>query len=281
VPSSNGNAALTVRPTSTELNAPRLISARSTLATLVRHERRRATRSWLPRIVFAVIPLWLAWFVKPAFAYALAARGATTGAASYQALAGQVVMFGSISLIFLGHSIFEDRDTHSDDRLRSGGVSRWELTTSKLVVMLAHEVILAVFVLIVGSLVFGARSAGQLGAWVVLTAAWCLTCTALGLVAVGLSRTAAGFTLVAYGGSLVLVAGAGGLAPYTLLPGWARFLSRVFPSHWYLRGIDDVVVRRVTISHVWPNVGALLACSIGGFAVGAVLMRYRRTEPHR
>jgi ABC-2 type transport system permease protein len=269
-------APLTVRPSSTELTPPHLVSTRSTVSTLIRHETRRALRSWLPRVVFAVIPLWLAWFVRPAFGYALAAKGGPAGAATSQALAGQVVMFGSISLIFLGHSIFEDRDTHSDDRLRSGGVSRWELITSKLAVMLAHEGLLTVFVLLVGAAALGARSLGDLAAWVVLSAAWCIACTAIGLVAVGLSRTAAGFTLVAYGGSLVLVAGAGGLAPYTLLPSWARFLSRAFPSHWYLRGIDDVVVRRLPLTDVWPNVGALLGYAVGGLVVGAVLLRYRR-----
>jgi ABC-type multidrug transport system permease subunit len=106
-----------------------------------------------------------------------------------------------------------------------------------------------------------------------------LACTAIGLFAVGLSRTAAGFTLVCYGGSLVLVAGAGGLAPYTLLPGWARFLSRAFPSHWFLRGIDDLSVRRLSLVHVLPDVGALVACAVAALALGALLLRYR--DPSR
>jgi ABC-type multidrug transport system permease subunit len=269
-------APLTVRPSDTELTAPRLGSTRSTLATLVRHELRRAARSWVPRAVFAIIPLWLAWFVKPAFGYALVATGTTSAAAASQALAGQAVMFGSISLIFLGHAIFEDRDTQSDERLRSGGVSRWELIVSKLIVTLVHEALLTAFVLVIGSLALGATSPGDIAGWVALSAAWCLAATAIGLVLVGLSRTAAGFTLVCYGGSLVLVAGAGGLAPYTLLPHWARTLSRVFPSHWFLRGVDDLVVRRRVLADVAPDVGALVACAMVGFVVGALLLRYRR-----
>jgi ABC-2 type transport system permease protein len=271
-------APLTVRPSDTELESPRLGTFGGTFATLVRHEVRRATRSWLPRLVFVVIPLWLAWFVRPAFSYALMANGESTAAASAQALAGQVVMFGSISLIFLGHALFEDRDTHSDDRLRAAGVRRWQLLASKLVVTLAHEVVVATVVLGLGWLVLGADAAGDVGALVALSAAWCLAATAIGLVMVGLSRTAAGFTLVCYGGSLVLVAGAGGLAPYTLLPGWARWLSRAFPSHWFLRGVDDVFVRGLTLGDVVPDVAALVACAVGGMVVGGLLLRLRRAR---
>jgi ribosome-dependent ATPase len=246
--------------------------------TLVRHEARRALRSWLPRTVFAVIPLLLAWFVRPAFRYALGLIGASTAAATCQALAGQVVMFGSISVIFLGHAIFEDRDTHSDDRLHSSGVTRTDLLLSKLAVTFTHEVVLTAFVLVGGSVIFGNSSVGDAAAWVALSLAWCLAVTAIGLVMVGLARTSAGFTLVCYGGSLVLVAGAGGLAPYTRLPQWGQIVSRVLPSHWFLRGIDDIVVRRLSVAHVLPNVGALVGYAIGGVAVGTLLLRYRGRE---
>ena len=270
------SAPLTVRPSDGELRPPRLPLGTSTFTTLVRHEIRRATSSWLPRLLFMVIPLWLAWFVRPAFAYALTSAGESSGPAAAQALAGQVVMFGAISLIFLGHAIFEDRDTHSDERLLAAGVERWQLLESKLVVTLAHQVVLAAVVLLLGYVVLGAKAPGDVAAWVALSLAWCLAATAIGVVMVGLSRTAAGFTLVCYGGSLVLVAGAGGLAPYSLLPEWARSIARIFPSYWYLRGMDDVFVRRLTFVDVLPAVLALLACSIAGFAVGAALLHLRR-----
>jgi ABC-2 type transport system permease protein len=268
-------APLTVRPDARPVDPPPSRSGTATFATLVRHEIRRATRSWLPRLLFMVIPLWLAWFVKPAFAYALTTVGESAGPAAAQALAGQVVMFGSISLIFLGHAIFEDRDTHSDDRLVAVGVRRWELLDSKLVVTLGHQVVLTTFVLLLGSLVLGADAPGDVLAWISLSLAWCLAATGIGLVMVGLSRTAAGFTLLCYGGSLVLVAGAGGLAPYSLLPDWARTIARVFPSYWYLRGMDDVFVRRLTFARVVPDVLALVACAAGALVVGAVLLRVR------
>jgi ABC-2 type transport system permease protein len=272
-------APLTVRPDGRQVAAPSPSGA-ATFATLVRHEIRRATRSWLPRLLFMVIPLWLAWFVKPAFAYALSSAGESTGPAAAQALAGQVVMFGSISLIFLGHALFEDRDTHSDERLAAAGVRRWELLASKLVVTLGHQVVLTTFVLLLGSLVLGADAPGDLLAWTSLSLAWCLAATGIGLVMVGLSRTAAGFTLGCYGGSLVLVAGAGGLAPYSLLPDWARTIARVFPSYWYLRGMDDVFVRRLAFAEVVPDVLALVACSAVALLVGAGLLRLRGRSSH-
>lgn len=269
-------APLTVRHSDSELDSPRLGTLGATFTTLVRHEIRRATRSWMPRLVFMVIPLWLAWFVRPAFAYAQVSDGLSTGPAAAQALAGQVVMFGSISLIFLGHAIFEDRDTHSDERLLAAGVRRWELLVSKLVVTLGHQILLTTVVLLAGSVVLGADAPGDVAAWVLLSLGWCLAATAVGVVMVGLSRTAAGFTLLCYGGSLVLVAGAGGLAPYSLLPDWARWLSRLFPSHWYLRGIDDVFVRQLSVADVIPGVLALVACAVAGTAIGAALLRFRR-----
>jgi ABC-2 type transport system permease protein len=229
-----------------------------------------------------VIPLWLAWFVRPAFEYALNSAGESPGPASAQALAGQVVMFGAISLIFLGHAIFEDRDTHSDERLVAAGVRRWQLLDSKLVVTLGHQILLATFVLVLGYFVLGADTPGDTAAWVSLTLAWCLAVTAIGVVMVGLSRTAAGFTLVCYGGSLVLVAGAGGLAPFSMMPEWARSVARIFPSYWYLRGMDDVFVRQLTFVDVVPDVLALLACSVVGLAIGAGLLRLRaRTDRSR
>ena len=251
------------------------MTAVSTIGPLTRHELRRALRSWGPRLLFVLIPLWLSWFVKPAFAYALAVTGDPTSAAAWQAVAGMVVMFGAAILLFLGHSVFEDHDTHSDARLHAAGVRRSEVLGSKLSIAGAHELGAAALVLVIGGWVLGAGPVGDVGAFAALSVAWCVVMVALGLTMIGMARSAESFTLMCYAGSLVLVAGAGGLAPYTLLPTWAQTASRVFPSYWYLRGIDDVVVRGASLVDVWPNMVALLAFAAGFAIVGAVAIRLR------
>jgi hypothetical protein len=250
----------------------------STLAPLSRHEARRARRSLPARIVFVALAVALAWFVREAFTFALLATGRSGTAGTWQALAGQVVMFCTVSLIFFGHSVFGDRDTGSDRRLRTVGVSTAELLGSKLGVMAVNEVVVSLGVLAIGGLLLGAGDPGSVVALVALSIGWSAVAVSYAVLMVGLAATAEGYTMICFASSMIFVAASGGLAPYALLADWAKTIGWAFPSSPYLRGVDRVVVDGGSLVEVLPYLGGLVAWAAGLGAVGWVLASRRLTD---
>jgi ABC-type multidrug transport system permease subunit len=208
---------------------------------LLRHEFRRAWRSKVPRAIFVGLPLLLAWVILPAFHYAtLLPNGGGNPVA--QVLGGQVVMFSLISLVFTGHAVFSDREHHVDQRLMAAGLSRGWLYGSKLVVTFLTTLVFSVIVFVAGRQLLGHIDIGSVVAWALLLGAWAAVATALSLVFIGTCRRSEAFTLATYGGSILIAAGAGGLAPWGLLPSWAVRIAPLFPSSPLLRAIDRVPI---------------------------------------
>jgi ABC-type multidrug transport system permease subunit len=250
----------------------------NTFVPLVRHETRRARRGLRARLVFIALALVLAWLVRQAFEFALLATGRPSDAGSWQALAGQVVMFCTVSLIFLGDSVFADRDTGSDRRLRTAGVAIGPFLTSKLTVMMGNELVAALGVLALGSFVLEAGDPGSIPALVALTVAWCVFSVCYGILMVGLATSAEGFTMLCFASSMVFIAASGGLAPYALLADWAKQIGWAFPASPYLRGVDRVLLDDAGLLDVAPYLGGLLAWSAVVGAVGWVLATRRLTD---
>jgi hypothetical protein len=83
-----------------------------------------------------------------------------------------------------------------------------------------------------------------------------------------MSRSNGLFNMVCYAATLGLTAASGGLAPYTLLPEWAMVLGRALPTWWFLRGIDELTLRGGSFLDVLPNVGVIVAFTVGLVLVG-------------
>ncbi len=238
-------------------------------AVLIGHETRRALRNWPARAVFVAIGLQLAWFVQPAFAFALDHAGLPSWrSAPEQAIAGQVCLFMIANLLFLGYTAFDDQHNGMADRLRMSGVRSGQRVGSKLIVVFAHQLLTGALLYLVGGWWFGVRWSGSIAARVLLVVALASCTTALGFALVSLSRSNALYNMVCYAATLGLTAASGGLAPYTLLPEWAMVIGRALPTWWFLRGIDELTLRSGSLTDVLPNVGVILGSMLVLVAVG-------------
>jgi ABC-2 type transport system permease protein len=254
-----------------------------TAGVLVAHETRRALRNWPARAIFVVIGVELAWFVRPAFEFAMARQGLGVRPATEQAIAGQVCLFMIANLLFLGYTAFDDQGNGMAARLQMVGVRPLQRLGSKLVVVLVHELLTAAILYLVAGWWFGVEWTGSVAARLLLVMALAVCITALGFAAVALSRSSAIFNLVCYALALGLTAASGGLAPYDLLPEWAKVIGKALPTWWFLRAIDAVSIDGASLSDVLPNVAVILAFAVGLVVVGAAatgtLRRPNRAAP--
>jgi len=235
---------------------------------MVSHEARRALRNWPARAVFVAIGLELAWFVQPAFEFALGHAGLPISSAPEQAIAGQVCLFMIANLLFLGYTAFDDQGNGMADRLQMVGVRTHQRLGSKLIVVLVHQLVTAALLYLVAGWWFGVTWNGSITARLVLVVVLAACITALGFAFVALSRSNGLFNMVCYAATLGLTAASGGLAPYTLLPEWAMVLGRALPTWWFLRGIDELTLRDGSLVDVLPNVGVIVVATVVLVLVG-------------
>ena len=242
---------------------------------LTEHEARRALRNWPARAVFLMIGIELAWFVRPAFQFALGRQGLPVVPAIEQAIAGQVCLFMIANLLFLGYTAFDDQGNGMADRLEMVGVRRHERLGSKLAVVGAHQLVTAAVIHFGAGWWFGVQWNGSILARVVLAGALALSITALGYAIVAVSRSAAVYNLFCYAAALGFTAASGGLAPYDLLPEWAKLAGKALPTWWYLRAIDELTVDDAGLADVLPNVAALVLFTVGLVVAGALVTGVR------
>ncbi len=242
---------------------------------LTEHEARRALRNWPARAVFLMIGIELAWFVRPAFQFALGRQGLPVVPAIEQAICGQVCLFMIANLLFLGYTAFDDQGNGMADRLEMVGVRRHERLGSKLAVVGTHQLITAAVIHFGAGWWFGVEWNGSILARIVLAGALALCTTALGFAVVAVSRSAAVYNLYCYAAALGFTAASGGLAPYDLLPEWAKVVGRGLPTWWYLRAIDELAIRGAGLGDILPNVGVLLLFTLGLIVAGALVIGVR------
>lgn len=258
------------------------MSAATRWRALVEHEARRAARNWPARAVFLMIGIELAWFVRPAFEFALGRQGIPVAPAVEQAICGQVSLFMIANLLFLGYTAYDDRGNGMADRLEMVGVRRRERQGSKLAIVFAHQLVTATVIHLGAGWWFGVEWRGSALARMALAVALALCMTLFGYAVVSLSRSAALYNMVCYAAALGFTSASGGLAPYDLLPEWAQVSGRVLPTWWYLRAIDRLAIHDEGFSSVVPNLAVIVGFGAVFLVVGWLASRGprpRRPQP--
>ena len=241
---------------------------------LFRQEIRRALGVWPIRLLYVTIAIGLVWFIRPAFDYALAAS--STGPAAEQTAVGQICLWGVLSLVFLGYTVNDDITNHVSERLRMTGLGWGSILGSKVLVAFVSQVVSAVVVYVLAAVVFGIDLFTDPLPRLLLVVAFSFTLTMLGWMLVAICPTSSAFTVACYGAGLLLPASAGGLAPYSMLAGWAQRTGRVFPSYWFFRAVDHVADGTATLGATMTDVGVILLFGVGYGAAGLLCFRPER-----
>lgn len=237
-----------------------LVVARNELA-LMRSE-------YLPLSLYFIMPLALLAFVQGAFDIFLQLGDPTsTSSGADLAAPGQATMFGLISLASFGHFFLGEHGWGTWNRLRSIGVRPWQILGGKMLIVYLQQLLLFVFVMSAGAVLFDLTVTGSLLALALVELATAATIVGYGLVACALATSQAQFNAFAYLGALLLAGVGGALTPFDTLPGWAQSIAPAMPTYWAVRAFETVMIDGGGVSDVTRPVAVLV-----GFAVGLLLL---------
>lgn len=243
--------------------------------TLTRHEFRRAAKSAMPRLVFALMPLVLAAFLRNTFVVANVLTGPVEVGDSEQVVPGMAVLFSFVVLVYFGYTAFDDFGFGMWDRLRVSGVRSVETLSAKAVVMATHLLIHLAIVFAAGIVFLRLQIRGawwEVGGLLFATAAMCVS---YAFMAFAFSRSNAFYNAFCYVGAMALTALGGGLVPYQLLPNWAQHLSYATPAYWSIDGLQLAIGGQADSFTIVRHLVAL-----GGFVTVFVLLGVWRFDPN-
>lgn len=216
----------------------------SPFGAILRNELRMLKRDSAVLVLTILMPLIVISILKSTVGASLVASGAENATGAEQAVPGLALLFGFFISGFLGLSVFREHGWGTWDRMRSTRAGTGAVLAGKAlpwgVVSLAQMAIL----FLAGVLIFDLNIPGfaELGGIALIALAWSafIVCFALFVVAIAPSvQTVQAFTNL---GAMVVGTLGGALVAFDQLPGWARAVSPIFPTHWAMRGFNALLL---------------------------------------
>lgn len=186
---------------------------------------------------------------------------------------GLGVMFLLFSAAGAGGVLIEEAESGTLDRVLSTNVSMGRLLAGKVAYLSGVAVAQLVVMFVWAAIFFGLELYRHVAGFLVMTIATALACSCFGLVLAALSRSR--MQLVALSNLLILAMSAlgGSMVPRYLLSDTVQKLGLVTVNAWAIDGFQKVFWRDEPITHLWPQVAALLAGSALFFAAARRLAR--------
>lgn len=235
---------------------------------VARHEIWLLRSEIIPVLLYFLMPLAILAFVQGAFDLFLQIiRPGVASSGADLAAPGQATMFGFMSLATFGHFFLGEHGWGTWNRVRSFGVRPWQIMGGKMAVSYCQQLLLFVFVMSAGALLFDLTVTGSLAALVLLELLTAAVIVGYGLCACALATTQAQFNAFAYLGALVMAGIGGALTPYDTLPEWARAIAPALPTYWAVQGFETVMLDGGGVADVTQELAVL-----GLFAVGLLLV---------
>ena len=220
-------------------------------------------------LVFILMPLVVMAFLKPAFEASLVAAGIVHANGAEQAVPGTAIMFTFLMVGNMGIGIFLEHGWNTWERLRASWLSPAEIMTGKAIVPFIVIATQLAVLFGLGGFLFQLHIAGSIPLLIWIAVCWELCLLGLGFLMVGICRTVNELNAIANVGGLVLAGLGGAIAPFAVLPTWARALGYGTPSYWGMLGFQDVILGRGSASQIWTASAVLLAFAATSFAIGA------------
>ncbi len=186
---------------------------------------------------------------------------------------GLGVMFLLFSAAGAGGVLIEEAESGTLDRVLSTNVSMGRLLAGKLAYLSGVAVTQLVVMFVWAEIFFGLELHRHVVGFLIMTIATALACSCFGLVLAALSRSR--LQLVALSNLLILAMSAlgGSMVPRYLLSDTVQKLGLVTVNAWAIDGFLKVFWRDEPVTHLWPQVAALLAGSALLFAAARRLAR--------
>lgn len=235
---------------------------------VARHDFRILRSDPVFLITMTVMPLLVMAFMKPAFGVA----GAAVGGADH-AVPGVTVMFAFFLVGNVGFGVFREHGWNTWERLRASRAAPIEVMAGKVVVPLLTLALQLAVLIGLGGVLFGLRVRGSMPALVLVAAAFAVCLVCLGLLLLAVTRTIMQLNAISNLGTMIFAGLGGALAPYSVLPGWARAVAPATPSYWAMRGFRSVIAGG-GLGDVALPVGVLLGFALVLGALAVYRFRY-------
>lgn len=253
------------------------MGARRALA-IVRHDLRilRSDPTFL--VVYAVMPLLVMAFVKPAYRMSLVLEGVPNATGAEQAVPGIAVMFAFFVMGNIAFGVFREHGWNTWPRLRASPARPVEIMSGKAVVPLVTVIVQLSVLFAAGAALFGLRPTGSYAAIAVVGVALAACLVALGFVLLAVCRTILQLNAAVNLGAVVMAGLGGCLTPMATLPQWARAVAPATPSYWAMRGLRSAIVDGAGVGGVAMPVAVLIGFAALFAVLGALRFRVEDTK---
>ncbi len=173
----------------------------------------------------------------------------------------------------IASGIFREKNEGTFRRLQAAPISRAALLTGKLLPYYLINLIQIALMFAVGVVIFHINLGNDPLALIPLSLATAAAATGLGLLVTTLGKTAEQVGSLSTLLAIILSALGGSMVPVSVMPGFMQHLSLITPHAWALTGFQDIIVRGLGMSAVFPIIAVLLAFAVAFWGFG--LLRFQ------
>ena len=193
-----------------------------------------------------------------------------------QASPGIIVQFAIIGLVTSGQVLMQERKTRTLQRLMTTAMRPWQIIAGHMLAMFAIVFLQTTLMIIFGQFVLKVNYlrvplgtfliAISLGLWV----------ASMGLLIGTLAKSDNQVVLFAMLAMFVFSALGGTWFPLEGAGGAFANIGKLLPASWAMIGLQNILIRGLSLSSLWQPIAILLAYALGFFLLA--VLRFRKAE---
>jgi len=184
-------------------------------------------------------------------------------------------IFGVFFIVqVLATSLLREKQEGTFRRLLAAPLPQSALLLGKLLPYYLVNLLQVVLMFAIGKFAFDMNLGNAPLALVIVTLATAAASTGLGLLVASLGKTPEQIGGLSTLLALTLAAIGGMMVPTFVMPEFMQTLSKISPHAWALSAYQDVIVRGLGLSAIWPETGVLLGFAVVFFSVAVVRFRF-------
>ena len=186
-----------------------------------------------------------------------------------QSSPGILVMFSIFRLVTAGQVLLQERKSGTLQRMRTTSIQRWQIILGHLLAIFALVLLQAALLVVFGQLLLKVNYLRQPLGTLLVAVGLSLWVAALGLLIGVIAK--ADDQVILYSMVFMFVFSALGGTWFPLEGAGKTFaaLGRLTPGAWAMDGFQDILIRGLGVSAIWPGIGVMLVYAIGFFLLAA------------
>jgi ABC-2 type transport system permease protein len=193
-----------------------------------------------------------------------------------QSSPGILVMFAIFGLVTSGQILVQERKTRTLQRMMTTSMHSWEIVLGHMLAMFAVVFMQEALLVIFGKLALGVNYTREPLGILLISIALGLWIASLGLLIGVLVKNDSQVVLFSLMAMFIFSAMGGLWFPLEASSGAFATIGKVLPSAWAMAGYQNILIRGQGLGSSWQPVMALLAYTLGFFALA--VWRFRKMD---